>query len=448
LKAHKKVISFDRRKTLSHSLFFSFSYSAWRSVFGSPGTKADVLSKPIKEEKEKAITIDTKAKVDHSRMKMEDVAIKGLKDHPFDEYDGDDDDCELGLSSQLSSDTASLTLKSSSSTETFLDEEAFGSPTRLRRRQHNSPVPHYGNEASHDDGVDDGVDDNDNKKRFHVTIKHVAQRRLNLMRFLLLLALVASCYFLWSSKTLDRMDLLATIGRMDFLAKYRWKMPSKQQARKLLHKIQRQPLRGGVTVRLQGDRIDLLLQSLDRLARCPSVENVQIGWGDQNKQAVPELLLYHKSRKVTPVGPTHTDAVLLLEESVQLSCEDLERAYREWMLDPVLLVGFLPFRERDEGSYALLSDHALFTHKLYLDSIENTTSLQSESHCQHLTFSGYVTALSSKSPVAIQSNLGRAAPSTFKSGSNEKECVKQITEATGLHSLPHAATVYVGHQYS
>jgi hypothetical protein len=163
---------------------------------------------------------------------------------------------------------------------------------------------------------------------------------------------------------------------------------------------------------------------------------------------VPEFLLYHESRKVTHMGRTHTDAVLLLGESVQLSCEDLERAYHEWMLDPVLLVGFLPLRDRDEGSYALLSDHALFTHKLYLDSIDNTTSLQFESHCQHLAFSAYVTALSSKSPVAIASNIGTAAPSTYKSGSKEKECVKQITEATGLHSLPEAATTYVGHQYS
>jgi hypothetical protein len=368
-------------------------------------------------------------------MTMEDVDLTDYLTGEYDDND-DDDDCERGLSRQPSFDTASLTLKSSSSTETVaIEEEPFGSPTRLRRRQHNSPVPTHGNEPSHDDGVCD--DDEDDKKRFHETLKHAAQRRHNLLRFLLISSLVAS--FFWSFKTLDRMDLRA---------KNRWKMPSKQQAHKLVHKIQRRLLRDGVTVRLKGDRIDLLLESLDRLARCPSVEDVQIEWGHQNKHAVPEILLYHKSRKVTPVGTTHTDAVLLLGESVQLYCDDLERAYHEWMLNPVLLVGFLPLRDRDEGSYALLSDHALFTHKLYLDSIDKTSSLQSESHCQHLAFSAYVAALSSKSPVAILSSLLRAAPSPYKSGSKERECVKQLTEATGLHSLPESGATYVGRQYS
>jgi hypothetical protein len=373
-------------------------------------------------------------------MTMEDVAsIEDLTDSSLtDEYENggdDDEDCECGHGRQSSFDTASLTLKSSSSTETVgIEEESFGSPTRLRRREHNFPVPPHGKELSHNDDV---VDD---KKQFHSTFNHTLQQRHNLIRFLLVSALVTySCYFLWSSKTLDRMDLRAT---------NRWKMPSKQQARKLVHKIQRQPLRDGVTIRLQGDRIDLVLQSLDRLARCPSVETVQIEWGYQNKQVVPEILLYHKSRKVTSVGTSSTDAVLLLGESAQLSCKDLERAYHEWMLDPVLLVGFLPLWDKDEGSYALLSDHALFTHKLYLDSIDKTASLQSESHCQHLAFSAYVTALSSKKPVAMLSNLGRAAPSKFQSGTKETECVKQLTEATGLHSLPKTETIYVGHQYS
>jgi hypothetical protein len=373
---------------------------------------------------------------------MEDVdSIEDLSTYSLtDEYDkdgnDDDEDCECGLGRQTSFDsTASLTLQSSSSAETVaVEEESFGSPARLRRRQHNFPVSPHGNELSHDD---DDVDDN--KKRFHEMLKHTS-RRHNLIQFLFVSALVTySCYFLWSSKTLDTMDLRAT---------NRWKMPSKQQARKLVHKIQRQPLRDGVTIRLQGDRIDLMLQSLDRLARCPSVEAVQIKWGHQNKNVVPEILLYHKSRKVTSVGTTDTDAVLLLGESTELSCENLERAYHEWMLDPVLLVGFLPLWDKDEGSYALLSDHALFTHTLYLDSIDKTASLQSESHCQHLAFSAYVTALSSKKPVAVLSNLGRAEPSRFESGSRETECVKQLTEATGLYLLPKTETIYVGRQYS
>jgi hypothetical protein len=398
------------------------------------------LSKQVEE---KAMNIDTKAKVDDSRMAVEDVVVKDLSDDLTEEYDNDDDedeDCERGLSRQPSFDTASLTLKSSSSAETVtIEEEAFGSPSHLRRRQHNISVPPHGNEPSYDE---DGVDEvDDDKKRFHETLKHASKRWHNLIRLLLKSALVvSSCYFLWSSKTLEGMDLSA---------KNKWKMPSKQQARKLVHKIQRQPLRDGVTVRLQGDRIDLMWQSVDRLSRCPSVETVQIEWGHQNKEAVPEILLYHKSRKVTRVGETNTDAVLLFGESVQLSCEDLERAYHEWMLDPVLLVGFLPLWDKDEGSYALLSDHALFTHKLYLDSIDKTSSLHSESYCQHLVFSAYVAALSSKSPVAILSNLGRAAASKYKSGSKERECVKQLTEAAGLQSLPEARTTYyAGRQYS
>jgi hypothetical protein len=374
---------------------------------------------------------------------MEDVAIEDLTDSLSEEcYDNDDDededeDCERGLSRQPSFDTASLTLKSSSSAEMVsIEEDSFGSPTRLRRRQQSFLLPPHGNESSHDGGVDE----DDDKKRFHEALEDASKQQHNLMRLLLISALVASSsYFLWSSKTRDIFDLSA---------KNRWKMPSKQQ-RKLVHKIQRQPLRDGVTIRLRGDRIDLMWQSIDRLARCPLVETIQIEWGHQIIEAVPEILLYHKSRKVTtPVGKTLTDAVFLLGESVHISCEDVERAYHEWMLDPVRLVGFLPLWDKDEGSYSLLSDHALLTHTLYLDSIDNTSSLQSESHCQHLAFSAYVTALSSKSPVAILSNLGRAAPSKYKSGSKQRECVKQLTEATGLHSLPETRTTYVGRQYS
>jgi hypothetical protein len=430
------------RKKCSGKLIFPSHTHAWRAVLSLEEPQAKAPSKLVEEEK--GIMIATKVKVNNSRMAIKDVVVEDLTDSLTEEYDNDDDeddddDCERGLSRQPSFDTASLTLKSSSSTETItIEEEAFGSPTHLRRRQQKFPAPPHENEPSHDDGVDE---DEDDKKQFHETHKHASKRRHSLIRSLLMSALVVSSYyFLWSSKTLDRMDLSA---------KNRWKMPSRQQTRKLVHKIQRQPLRDGVTVRLKGDRIDLLWQSLDRLARCPSVETVQIEWGHQNKQAVPEILLYHKSRKVTPVGTTHTDAVLLLGESVKLSCEDLERAYHEWMLDPVLLVGFLPLWDKDEGSYALLSDHALFTHKIYLDSIDKTSSLQSESHCQHLAFSAYVTALSSKSPVAIISNLGRAAPSKYKSGSKERECVEQLNEATGLQSLPESRTTYyVGRQYS
>jgi hypothetical protein len=389
------------------------------------------MYKAAKEEKE--MMNDTT--VDDKSMTMEDVSLNDLPTRRDDDDDDDDgdEDCERGHSRQLSCDTASLTLKSSSSEETIaieIEEEAFGSPGRLRLRQRSFPASSRENEPSHDD--------HDDKKRFHETTKHYSRRRHNLVNLLLASALVALFCLFSSANTLDRAEKLRA---------KKWKLPSKQRARKLVHKIERRPLRAGFTVRLKGDRIDLLLQSVDRLARCPSVKDVQIEWDQQNRE-IPESLLYHKSRKVVPMGKTNTDAVLLLEQSVQLSCEELERAYNEWVLDPVLLVGFLPLRDRDEGSYALLSDHAVFTHTLYLDSIDKTSSLQTKSHCQHLAFSAYVTALTSKSPVAIRSNPGRAAPTKHESGSREKECVKQLTEATGLHSLPEEGMTYVGRLYS
>lgn len=74
---------------------------------------------------------------------------------------------------------------------------------------------------------------------------------------------------------------------------------------------------------LKGNRLDLLLQSLDGFARCQSVKEIQLNYAGGN---VPISLLSHDSNKVLPPGKAlSTEALFLLSEGVLLSCNEMEK---------------------------------------------------------------------------------------------------------------------------
>ena len=78
------------------------------------------------------------------------------------------------------------------------------------------------------------------------------------------------------------------------------------------------------TIVLRGGRLDLLQQSLDSFARCPSVKQVQVDY--QGGTDVPITLLAHESQKVVSKSEAlPTSAVFLLAEGVKMSCPDMEK---------------------------------------------------------------------------------------------------------------------------
>mmetsp|Transcript_17623 Transcript_17623/g.28504 ORF Transcript_17623/g.28504 Transcript_17623/m.28504 type:complete len:388 (-) Transcript_17623:677-1840(-) len=136
------------------------------------------------------------------------------------------------------------------------------------------------------------------------------------------------------------------------------------------------------TIILRGSRLDLLQQSLDIVSRCPSVNEVLV---DYPNGELPIAMMSHDSRKVTPYSESlSTNAVFLLSEGVILSCTELEKGFQTWKRDPRRLVGFFGFTGSSEdgnilshlehvapgtGSYAFVSNRAVFVHKLYMDHL-------------------------------------------------------------------------------
>lgn len=91
--------------------------------------------------------------------------------------------------------------------------------------------------------------------------------------------------------------------------------------------------------------------------------------------------------------------------------------FQAWRKDPRRLVGFLGYkgladdgRHLDDlqhvipgtGSYAFVSDRAMFVHKLYLDSLSNSSNRHG---CCDVSLSAQVSAAFEKSPVVVKVNV-------------------------------------------
>ena len=219
----------------------------------------------------------------------------------------------------------------------------------------------------------------------------------------------------------------------------RWKLPASSKTSRILTHIRQQPVGKGLTLRIRGSHVDLLTRSLEQHVGCPLVKNVQIDWLSPNFH-IPESLLNHPSNSVQDLlsrPKVETEAIMLLDEGVLLSCDDLERAWNEWQLDPSKLVGFLPFQHSSDTSYSLVSDEAALFHRFYLHTVQHA-ALSPE--CQKLALSAWVTAISHTAPIAMQSDpiFLRARVET------PEKCSLEALQATGLSALPTSPASYIG----
>jgi hypothetical protein len=171
----------------------------------------------------------------------------------------------------------------------------------------------------------------------------------------------------------------------------------------------------------------------------------------------PEELLNHPNGKVVQMNPTtankqqgSNDAIFLLQEGASFSCADLARGFSEWKIDPVRVVGFFSDGESNSPSqYSLLSDRAMFVHRLYL-STPPVLSFQSpiiQEECQHLALSAYLAALSSHSPLLISTtsvNKSNMLKREEIRPASSMECVPILLRATGIEAIPTVPTSFIG----
>ena len=127
---------------------------------------------------------------------------------------------------------------------------------------------------------------------------------------------------------------------------------------------------------------------------------------------------------MAPVEGLTTDAVLLLDERVRLSCRELDRAFSEWKLDPGRFVGFLP---GGDSEYSLVSDSAAFVHRFYL------SRRIFDKECASFLLSAYVSTLSAKQPIALAS--GVRLPGDYYS-TPSPHCLSRLMKAAGRVSQP------------
>jgi hypothetical protein len=248
-----------------------------------------------------------------------------------------------------------------------------------------------------------------------------------------------------------------------------------------------------LTIQLRGGRLDLIQHSLDAHSRCTVVKEIQVEWlPDSDGGNLPPSLLYHDGGKTSEIGKLSTNAVLLLSEETVFSCDEIERgtcrqsrllfvpqatvlltfqlfattAFRTWQEDSSRLVGFFPFRltasnsrrgndsgienvPESGGSYSLLSDTAVFVHRLYIQSLPY---IRQPTPCKTFLLSLQVSVVTAKPPIAIAAcpwkMLGGDESFAHLRGGGRDEkttqCILDWMLASGVTSLPNGAARYIG----
>lgn len=215
-------------------------------------------------------------------------------------------------------------------------------------------------------------------------------------------------------------------------------LTSRRLAQRAVRKIERKKTTHSTfTIVLKGSRIELLQQSLDHHARCNAVRGVRIDWqaqdDDDDDDGLPESIVGHRSGKVLEPGveeKAKTDGILLLDEGIIFTCNELERGFSEWRVDPVRIVGLLP--PLSQICEPFVSDSAAFVHRLLLDSRPKLSP--SSNQCQHLALSAHISTLSSKKPVTVLTK-------PFVTDSDKRavvECIVELKRVYGLKEYPTA----------
>lgn len=217
-------------------------------------------------------------------------------------------------------DTASLTCSDSlNSSLTDTDEETCSlSPDNSLKTRHTrlSPLPLAGElprtlHVIEDISFDGEYSLAEEKVHEPSSQKKYQNRRRRLVWVLLLAMVGLLCYRFFPQARRPRVDPQEWKHFLQFEA---------PQVRKL---IETSSIPTSFTVRLSGSRSDLLERSVDVLTRCAPVDRVQVEW--QSTMRPPRKLFRHSSGIVVHAERLVNNAVLLLDEDVIFTCDELER---------------------------------------------------------------------------------------------------------------------------
>jgi hypothetical protein len=215
-------------------------------------------------------------------------------------------------------DTASLTCSDSlNSSLTDTDEETSCSlsPDNSLKTRHArlSPLPRAGELPRNLHVIEDMSFDSDYSEKLHEpSSQQKCQNRRRRLVWVLPLAMVGLvCYRFFPPARRTRVD------------PQDWKHFLQNDAPRVRKLIETSPIPQAFTVKLTGRRSDLLERSVEALTRCASVEEVQVEW--QSTMRPPRKLFRHASNKVVPSERLANNAVLLLDEDVIFTCDELER---------------------------------------------------------------------------------------------------------------------------
>jgi hypothetical protein len=137
--------------------------------------------------------------------------------------------------------------------------------------------------------------------------------------------------------------------------------------------------------------------------------------------------------------------------------------FQAWRKDPRRLIGYFGFSESTEdttslsnlehvvpgtGSYAFVSDRAMFVHKLYLDSL---LTRDERGACCDVSLSLQVSAGFEKAPVVVRANVVDLLEETtgnhrrhHRAGDCSNECLPSWLQVNDISSLPHEHTAILG----
>jgi len=281
----------------------------------------------------------------------------------------------------------------------------------------------------------------------------VRERRLDARRLLVVLASVAATTIACLAAAAFFFVVASSVAQ----SRPQWNLTSRRILQKAIRKIERERSSSGqrrqqksddentstntnFSILLRGSRPDLLLQSLDRHVRCRSVGQVQIDWTNKDGDGdIPRSLLEHRSGKVLEVDKTiSADAVLLLDEGLGFSCNELERGYLEWRNDPARVVGLLP---RHAGG-PFVSDAAAFVHRLLL--VKRPVYLNDKA-CQRLALSAQLSKLSSKESVSVLTKPVQFILDGEPAENEVRRCVGELKKVFRFEALSSEMKLYTGH---
>lgn len=242
--------------------------------------------------------------------------------------EGSDDksftDATLSLTCDDSEDSTDDSLSDNSTDDSTEEVSIYHSPFLLRKRLLPlAPSPIQGD--------DDDDDNHDGLISYRGTMqpRTLWKKRSNMRVLCFSLSMLAYLF----STTLNYSSMTASLRGQDGTGhplnkqSKEWKSFHRQKAPKIMQKLSKKSASSQYTIRIKGHRLDLVLQSLDYHAQCPSVKKVQVEWTDPAMKRLPRSVLKHKSGKVEAFGEKSkaSSAVFLLDEDVLLKCEEIER---------------------------------------------------------------------------------------------------------------------------